>query len=89
MNEIVYACVWLFYSLTLSVLYRCLVLLYHGLCGSGEGCCGGTVTVVHQITGHHTGEKSTKDHLKAENCVYLNEYDTFFYVILSLVICGV
>lgn len=51
-------CVLLVCSLTLSVLYRCLVLLYHGLCGSGEGCCGGTVPMMHQVAGHHTGDKT-------------------------------
>lgn len=45
-----------FLLLTLSVLYRCLVLFYCGLCGSGKGCCCGIVSVMNQVAGHHAVE---------------------------------
>lgn len=44
--------------LTLSVFDGGLVLLYLGLCSSGEGCCCGTVAMMHQVAGDHTGENT-------------------------------
>lgn len=46
-------CMWV---LTLSVLYGGLVLLYHGLCGSGKGHGSSAVPVMHQVAGYHTKE---------------------------------
>lgn len=45
--------------LTLSVLYRGLVLLYHGLCGSGKGHGSCAVPMMHQVAGYHTKENIT------------------------------
>lgn len=45
--------------LTLSVLYGGLVLLYHGLCGSGKGHGSSTVPMMHQVAGYHTKENIT------------------------------
>lgn len=45
-------------QLTLSVFYGGLVLLYFGLCRSGEGCCRGTVPMVHQVAGDHAEDKT-------------------------------
>lgn len=42
------------FALTLSVLYGGLVLLYHGLCGSGKGHGSSAVPMMHQVTGYHT-----------------------------------
>lgn len=44
--------------LTLSVFDRGLVLLYLGLCSSGEGCCCGTVAMMHQVAGDHAEESA-------------------------------
>lgn len=51
-------------QLTLSVFYGGLVLLYFGLCRSGEGCCRGTVPMMHQVAGDHTEDKTcpSSDH---------------------------
>lgn len=45
-------------QLTLSVFYGGLVLLYFGLCRPGEGCCCGTVPMMHQVAGDHTEDKT-------------------------------
>lgn len=44
-------------QLTLSVFYGGLVLLYFGLCRSGEGRRRGTVPMMHQVAGDHTEDK--------------------------------
>lgn len=46
-------CMWV---LTLPVLYGGLVLLYHGLCCSGEGHGSSAVPMMHQVAGYHTKE---------------------------------
>lgn len=54
-------CVFLFcmWVLTLPVLYGGLVLLYHGLCGSGKGHGSSAVPMMHQVAGYHTKENIT------------------------------
>lgn len=64
-------------ALTLSVLYRCLVLLYHGLCSSGKGCCSGTVPMVHQVAGHHTRKKKVYNKKKTSFWFFLTNFKIF------------
>lgn len=65
MNDAHVAQTWpLLSRLTLSVLYRHLVLLYCRLCCSGKGCCGGTVPMMHQVAWNHTKKKKTQNTYK-------------------------
>lgn len=56
-------CMWV---LTLPVLYGSLVLLYHGLCGSGKGHGSSAVPMMHQVAGYHTKKKQKKKNLKTQ-----------------------